>query len=122
MHKLLAALSLVALAAPAVADDWTWTRGDTIREATYLTLQLVDWRQSCEIVKHPELYRETNTILGEHPSQSELNRYHIAAALLHVGIARALPKPTRDFWQYVSLVIEVDAVAHNRSIGIRIPF
>ena len=99
-----------------------WTKQDTYREATALTLMAVDHGQTLNIAKHPQEYHELNPILGDHPSVSEVNRYFIAAYILHPTISAVLPPKQRKWWQYLTLSVEAGAVAHNYSIGLRTDF
>ena len=114
---LAAALSLMA--APAVASDWS--TADTKWEAAYLVLHAVDWRQTHFIATEPG-HQEANRFLGPHPTNSEINRYFIATALLHVGVAYVLPPKARRVWQYLTIGIEAGTVARNFNFGGRIDF
>lgn len=111
------------VASPSLADEWT--TADTAREVTYLALHVVDWGQTLDIENHPDL-RETNPILGSHPSRGEINTYFIATGLLHPIVSYGLRKYAPDgwvqAWQYVTIGVELGAVGNNASIGIGFGF
>ena len=54
-----------------------WTKADIYRQIGVLVVQIIDWRQTCEIATNPNYY-ETNKILGEHLTLQEVDRYFIA--------------------------------------------
>lgn len=118
------ALILLLLSSPALAGEWT--KADTYREVTYLALHVADWGQTLEIADHPEKWHEYNPVLGSHPSRGDVNAYFIATGLLHPVISYGLRKYAPDgwvqAWQYVTIGIEIGAVANNASIGIGFGF
>ena len=115
---LLAFLGLFSVTA--TAGDWNTQ--DTRFEAAYLVLHAVDWSQTRYIAAHPERFIEDNPILGEHPSDAEVNRYFLLTGLIHAGIAYALPSDWRRGFQLVTIGIEAGTVARNYRIGIRSEF
>ena len=112
-------VGLLLISAPCFADDWS--SADTKREVGYLTLHSIDWMQTRYISKNPS-YQEDNNLIGEHPSLSRVNNYFIATALLHIGVAYLLPSELREPFQYITIAIELGAVAHNYQIGIKLDF
>ena len=112
-------LLLLLFISPAYADEWT--TNDTYREITYQGLAAIDWLQTRNIAKNPNYY-EQNPILGEHPSVGKVNAYFAITGLVHYGISKILPKEYRAPFQYVTIVVEGGAVAHNFSIGINAEF
>lgn len=104
----------------AFADEWT--SADTYREGAYQTLAAVDWLQTRNIARAPTKYYEQNAILDSHPSVGRVNGYFALTGLAHYFIADALPEKYRAPFQYVSIGIEVGAVAHNFSIGVSAKF
>ena len=98
-----------------------WTREDSYRETIYLTLHIVDYAQTREIARNPNYY-EQNMYLGKHPTVSQVDNYFSAMALAHIGVAYLLPDEWRAPFQYVTIGVEVGAVAHNFSIGISARF
>lgn len=105
---------------PAFADEWS--RADTWREATYQSLALIDWAQTRNIGSKPDCLYEHNSILGKHPGSGKINAYFALTGIAHAAIAYALPSEYRVPFQYITIGIEVGAVAHNFSIGISAKF
>ena len=97
-----------------------WTQEDTARQAVYLTLLAIDWRQTLEFRK--DGIEETNPILGTHPSNKRIHNILISTAILHTGIAYVLPARYRATFQYVSIAVEAGAVAYSASVGVRLNF
>lgn len=121
MRSLLLGMLLIASVAHA-GDDWT--REDTYRQAALTTLLIADWAQTRTFIKNPDKYpgRESNPILGPHPSVGRATSYTALCILGHGAISALLPTNLRAGWQYVWIAIEVDAVLHNRSAGIKLKF
>lgn len=115
-------LSLCVLWSSAEAADWTWRTADTVREATWVTLHVVDWGQTLDIARQPERFHERNPFLGKHPSVGEVNAYASVWLLLHPTISFVLPPPYRDVWQYVSIGVTGSAVVMNFAVGLRVRF
>lgn len=118
------AISLILLlfaTAPALAAD-PWSKADKAREAVYLAMHVLDWGQTLDIAKNPDLHGEGNSILGEHPSVKRVNRYFVATALLQVGVTHALPARWRPAFQYFWIGVEAGFVAHNYRAGVRVNF
>lgn len=97
-----------------------WSGMDTTLQSVSMTLTVVDWLQTREIVKHPDKWKETNPMLGEHPSMGAVNTYFAGHLAINWFVARWLDPPARTFWQVGIIFNEVDAVTNNISNGIRI--
>lgn len=115
-----------------------WTRGDTYRQTAIIALQVADWRQTRRIAseqvperytEHPDgsserlyaypRFREVNPILGEHPSREKVDAYSAAGIVGNAAISYALSPPYREWWQWLSIIVEGAFVAHNISIGVK---
>lgn len=96
-----------------------WTKEDTYRQAGFVAVTGVDWLQTREIAKSPGKYRETNPILGEHPSLEKVDAYFAVCVAAHTSIAVALPPEYRKWWQYVWIGLESYTVGHNFATGLR---
>lgn len=114
------ALIVSFLCAPATAGDWT--KEDTEWQAAYLALHIADWGQTRDAAAHPGRYVEQNPILGEHPARAQIDKYFVATALLHTGIAYVLPPDWRRAWQQITIGFEVGVVARNARIGLQVNF
>lgn len=106
-----------------------WTREDTYRELAWTALLIVDYGQTLYIVENNHGYRESNPILSEYPTRGQVNTYILSCAIIHPIISCLLP-PKSDKWkwinrenfQYVSIGVEVGAVANNIGAGVGISF
>ena len=113
--KTIAAVVLLILAMPAVADEWT--EDDTIVQLTLTSVMMVDWMQTMNGVQSGKA-SEMNPLLGPHPSRQRINLMIGGAILGHAAVAYILPQPMRRIWQVTVLVAEVGAVAGNATLGI----
>lgn len=115
---------LLFISTPAFASDWT--AADTKREAVYLTLHFIDYKQTLAIPDRCKIFggscRELNPILGKYPHEDKVAAYFVGAAVLQYTIARALPAEYRKAFQYISIGCGLGFVAHNFSIGIKAKF
>jgi hypothetical protein len=115
-----------------------WTTGDSIRQASIVALQVVDWRQTRTIatemvpaytVDHGggasttynarPRFCEQNPILGEHPSVGKVNAFFITAIAANALVSYLLPPTWRMGWQYISIGYEGNVVLDNYRAGIR---
>ena len=93
---------------------------DIALEAAFQAAGFADYRQTTQVVKNPDLYYETNAVLGKHPSQGAVDRYFMIGAVVHFSTTLLLPEgPWRTGWQAVMLGIEVNTVAANLRVGLR---
>lgn len=112
------ALSLLFVTQPVQAE---LRKQDTNLLVISTTLWMVDWLQTKEIAANPA-FTDQNVILGEKPSQSEVDGYFLVGIGLNVLITSALPEDMRDDFQYLFILAEIVAIAHNNAIGVRIKF
>lgn len=110
---------LISTATTAPASNWK--AQDTALEAAYFGLHLIDWSQTRRI-REDERLIETNVFLGRHPSKTEVDRYFLGAALLHIAAAWFLPGKWRERFQIFTIGMEVSITAHNFSAGIKTKF
>lgn len=80
-------------------DPWGWTKTEIGLQILANVLHLLDWRQTLEIVNHPDRWSEQNILLGDHPSRKEVNLYFGGTAILLNAASMLLPKPERYFIQ-----------------------
>jgi len=119
----IATLAALLALAPAIARaSDPWTTADSWREGAYLTLHAIDWAQTRNTARNPDRWCEDNVILGNHPSAGRVDRYFALTALAHVGLAATLPASWRVPFQYVTIGVEVGAVAKNFSLGLGMRF
>jgi hypothetical protein len=99
-----------------------WTQEDTKYQTAFIATALVDWGQTLYIASNPDEYKESNVLLGDHPSRDKVNMYFPIAIGLHTAVAVALPKDYRRVWQLIWIGIETGMIVHNASIGIKVDF
>jgi len=90
-------------------------------EATTNSLLVADWSQTRQIPDRTGIY-ETNFILGENPSKSDIDNYFAAAIALNTILHRTLPKKYLPYYQAGLIAVEVGAVANNYNIGLNVRF
>lgn len=98
-----------------------WDTGDKQLFVASELMLLIDWKQTRESQQYPTKYKENNSILGEHPSAADINKYFAGAMLANYFIADYL---TNYRTVYLSSVIAVELVVigNNRSVGLKIGF
>jgi len=120
------ALSLILISCTTV--HYKWTKADKIGQVMALTALTADWLQTRYIASHGNEYRETNFILGEHPSKGQVNAYFAGLAAFNVGASMILPskivigddvvlKP-RLMWQTSTFLGHGYAVISNYNLGV----
>lgn len=104
------------------AESSTWTSADSKRELASGALMFVDMMQTMDIKNHDDI-EEANplarSLLGSNPEPLQTGAYFAAAAGIHYGISRALPRGWREAWQYGTIVVQGSVVANNWAIGLR---
>jgi len=101
-----------------------WSKKDTYWETAYLVTHLADWGQTLDIASQCETgnYYETNPVMGKCPSAQTVNAYFLGTALLHYGVAHALPRKYRRMFQAGTIAMELSYITNNASIGLNIKF
>jgi len=114
---LLVCLSLVIC----TTSGWTadpWNNQDIVLQTIVQGTLFLDYLQTRQIAKHPNLYYETNKIIGRHPSLKAVNVYFVAASLAHVGFVHILPKKLRPYFQTGTILLEINVIKNNCSLGL----
>jgi hypothetical protein len=122
--KTLLFILLFCFSTDAHASD-EWSISDTDRELVFFGLTAVDYFQTIEFTQHRDKYptiQEANIFMGKHPSRSKVNLYFPLYALWHVGVAKILPKPYREFFQIFYIGVEATLVGNNYSMGVAFRF
>ena len=117
MEWLLLALCLLPTTARA-----EWTTTDTVMEATYAAVHVMDWRQTRVIAKSEGHWRETNGILGDHPSRDKVDTWFAGTLAGHAIISYLLPDKWRTTWQAITIGMEATTVVRNYQLGIKVAF
>ena len=108
--------------------SYKWTKADKIGQVMVLTALTADYLQTRYIATHSNEYRETNFILGNHPSEGQVNAYFAGLAAFNVGMSMVLPsgiiigndmkvKP-RLMWQAATFLGHGYAVMSNYNLGV----
>jgi hypothetical protein len=121
-------MARVALLAGVVIVCLTFeARADTPPSTTVLliaaeTSLMVDMLQTSSAI-HAGL-RESNPLLGPHPSDTKLLAYFSGCMLATAGITYLLPDDLRVFAPVLVLALEVPQIAQNATVrwGFRVPF
>jgi hypothetical protein len=100
-----------------------WSNEDTARQLAALAALGVDWAQTRTIAKNPQIWHETNRLLGEHPSVGKVNNYFAGSMLGHTLLMNALPPEWRKWAQYGTLGLEAGVTGRNKfNLGIGMTF
>lgn len=109
--------------------SYKWTKADKIGQVMVLGAMTMDWLQTRYIASHGNEYRETNPMLGEHPSKGQVNAYFAGLAAFNVATSCLLPseiivndyrfKP-RLMWQTSTFLGHGYAVISNYNLGVGI--
>lgn len=116
---------LLCICQPAFSESWLktdpWRTEDWTRQTVYFGLQAIDYLQTRHIAKN-ENFGETNPILGRNPDMDEVVRYNLAMFVGNTLVTHLLPARYRKNWQYLTIGVELQAVVHNKQIGVKLEF
>ena len=125
--------------------DDQWILADTLIQSLFISLMIIDWKQTDRLMRIKESityeeeiydeneiyigykektytqykYKEKNPILGEHPSRKRLAVYMGTCIISHTLIAYILPRPWREIWQAFGIGIEIYAVSSNYATEVK---
>lgn len=108
--------------APDPAPPGKWDTADKLLFAGFVVVNAIDASQSINIVKNPDLYYETNPILGKHPSEGEIWLFKAAVVGGMYWLVKDAKPASRKFMLLVANAIVLTAVNHNRTIGLHVRF
>ena len=121
MLRIAAALALLAPFGVVQAED-EWTTEERATFAASSVLLVADWAQTRQIARNAQMFSETNSILGPHPSVGRVNTYFATALLLNYVIGRSLNSRWRTAWFVAVGSVEANVVQRNLSIGLQASF
>lgn len=108
--------------------SYKWTKADKVGQVMVLGAMTMDWLQTKYIATHGNEYRETNFILGEHPSKGQVNAYFAGLAAFNIGASMILPSKViigddivlrpRLMWQTSTFLGHGYAVMSNYNLGV----
>ena len=109
-----------------------WTKTDYALLGGAMTLLVVDWGQTRDLVRRPYCvrnipscqtnYYERNNLIGEDPSIGNVDKYFTVAILGTIGLAYLLPQTYRRYFLGGVIVLEGFWVGRNHHIGLRAEF
>ena|SRR6266496_5740917 len=113
---------LLFVSALAQAEPWDTT--DKVFGGAALVTTMIDWGQTRYIAKHPDRFWEVGSsrFIGEHPSVGKVNNYFAASTLFYGTAANLLPSVYRKVLLGGVVVMRVDVISKNYSLGIKINF
>lgn len=120
---------MVVLAAwPARADAQRTSQADRSWSAPHIALasafSLALWIDAAQTrAAMGQGYRETNPLLGSHPSPGQVNTYTALAHLTVLGAAAALPARLRPWLLGAALAVETFTIAGSirEGVALRLP-
>ncbi len=104
-----------------------WTAQDTGLQAIFISATLMDGAQTLRFSRTHDRREICNPFLGSHPSRARVVTIISASMLAHTAIAFKLPVEMvifgekiypRTIWQAFWIMVETDAVQHNRRVGL----
>ena len=95
-----------------------WSAQDYAMQSLVVGTKAVDWLQTKEIARNDDYY-ERNPILGENPSQTEVNLFFLAGSILETGAVHFTKSEYRPYVQTIFIGVNSAFVIHNYSIGVR---
>lgn len=105
----------------ALAGEWEPT--DKWLFGGFITLQLIDAAQTYEVAKHPQEFREANSLYGNPPTAGRIIFIKTLSTALIYTLLDDYTAPTdrrAALWFLDALYLGV--TAHNYSVGVRISF
>jgi len=93
---------------------------DIILQSVLTGMICVDWMQTKSFRALNR--RESNSILGERPSQDKIDTLIFAGIISHALVTYFLPKKHRIRWQYFLMKNEKEAIDYNHSAGFVLSF
>ena len=112
-------LILLLLAFPAHAE---WDATERWLGTAAVTTLAFDWGQTRTTAKQPNLYYETNPILGRHPSTGQVDLYFVTCIIGTMLIADWLAPANRKLFLGTVTALEIVVIQRNRQIGIKVAF
>jgi hypothetical protein len=100
----------------------SWSRSDVALAGAFTAALLIDAGQTRGLARGGwQNFRESNPILGSHPSVGQVNTYTAVAGLSVLGAAAALPPRLRPWLLGAALAVETFTIAGTVHQGIAIP-
>jgi len=118
---MLSTLPALAVAQRAeVQEDRSWKPSHIALAAGFVTTLWIDAAMTRDAMARG--YRETNPILGAHPTEGQINTYTVIAGLTVIGIASAVSPRMRPWVLAAVMAVEAVTIASTVRQGISITF
>jgi len=118
MKKLIVMFSIIILLFPSIvfAEKFDY-------EKTFVNVLLVtDWAQTRYISRNTDKFHERNLILGRYPSTTKVDTYFLTVILAYNVIEPMLSDKYSKYLTRTLEVIQIESVANNLSLNIKIRF
>jgi hypothetical protein len=123
MKPILKALATIAILATTSAfANEPWDKTDKTLFAGFTALRTIDMLQTVNIARNPDKYYETNTLLGEHPSQGKVIGFFVATQAIAWLAADYMSPKARKLFLTGGIVVSAGFVGHNAKIGLGVRF
>lgn len=101
----------------------SWTRSHTALAGAFAITLLIDAAQTRALARQGwPGFRESNPLLGDHPSVGQVNTYTALAGLSVLGAAAAVPPRVRPWLLGAALAVEAFTVGGSMRQGLPIRF
>jgi hypothetical protein len=124
MKKIILLIAILATTSQGNAVEFfePFTFNDWILLGANEMLLIADWNQTKTIVRNPEHHRETNLLLGNHPSMHKLDAYMSILLIANPLVVWACPKEIRPYFQFSVFSVELHCVSYNMACGLSTHF
>jgi len=99
-----------------------WTPAQKYAQAGITAMQIIDWGQTRNIASHPESFRESNPIMGNHPSKGSVDAYFLLSIPVHILATHFTPSKYRKYIQAIQIGSSGYCITENFRIGLGVKF
>jgi len=99
----------------------SWTKAEITKEACWMVLHVIDYKQTQYAMDRPDEFSELNPMLGDHPSEGRLNTFAVVGGVTHFLTTHYFDG-FRGTWQNVTLGLKVAVVGNNFHVGAKVEF
>lgn len=99
----------------------TWTKTDIAMESLYLATHVADYKQTKQVARQPDDYKEANFFIGSHPSETRVDNFYLLMGVSHILVSHYL-KSEKRLWQQMTIGWELIMISNNYSVGLEVKF
>jgi len=99
-----------------------WSGQDVVLQTAVTVTSAVDWGQTRDAAEQPDVYYESNPVIGGHPSTEEVDIYSVSSIALKALVTWFLDPEYRPWWQSFCIGISASNIMINNGNGLRINF